>query len=299
MTLRPLEPTDMPRVLEGIGIGACAGHYGAWLCDLWGVVHNGIEPFPAALETLRAYRRAGGIVVFITNAPRPSSSVVAQLKRIGVPDDTYDGIVTSGDIMRNVMRAHADAAVFHIGPQRDYVLLADLPLRVAATPEDAQLVVCSGLLDDCQTPHDHADLLARIRDCGLVFYCANPDKMVRLGNRLIYCAGALAQHYAALGGEVILTGKPASPIYDEAFNRLRKIAGKSFDVATVLAIGDGMATDIAGATHKGLDAVFITGGIHSAEIGNDYDETTRLAVMARLRNELPELRLVGLMRTLG
>ncbi|MEG9884517.1 MAG: TIGR01459 family HAD-type hydrolase [Hyphomicrobiales bacterium] len=299
MTLRPPELTDVPRLLEGIGIGACAGHYGAWLCDLWGVVHNGIEPFSAALKALRAYRRAGGVVVFITNAPRPSSSVIAQLERIGVPDDAYDGIVTSGDIMRNMMRAHIDAAVFHIGPQRDFALLAGLPLRVAAAPEDAELVVCSGLIDDSQTPNDYADLLARIRDCGLVFYCANPDKRVHRGNRLIYCAGALAQHYAALGGEVILTGKPASPIYDEAFNRLRKITGKSFDVATVLAIGDGVETDLAGAAHKGLDAVFITGGIHSAEIGNDYDETARLAVMARLRNKLPELRLVGLMRALG
>ncbi len=273
-----------------------------WLCDIWGVVHNGIAPFPEAVNALREHRIGGGIVVLITNAPRPSPAVIGQLDGIGVPREAYDRVVTSGDSMRALIAAKPGAAVFHLGPERDRPLLEGLPISLVAEPEDAELVLCSGLFDDeTETPDDYDGLLERIRARGLTLYCANPDKVVQRGGALVYCAGALAERYAALGGEVVMTGKPHDPIYAQAFAELAELKGAPVARERALVIGDGMETDLAGAARQGLDAVFVMGGIHDAEVGENHheDDEARDALLARLREALPDLRLKALMPALA
>src|SRR5690606_27731593 len=208
------------------GMEELAGRYRFWLCDIWGVVHNGIVAFAPALDALSRFRSGGGTVVLVSNAPRPSDVVIAQLAGLGVGTSHFDGIVTSGDATRELLRARAGQAVFHLGPERDRPLIADLPLHFTGLGE-ADLVVCSGLFDDSrETAEDYDAMLTEMRDRGLDLYCANPNEVVRRGDDLIPCAGALARRYRELGGRAILAGKPYGPIYDRAFDILAAIAGR-------------------------------------------------------------------------
>lgn len=282
------------------GIADLETRYDAWLCDVWGVLHDGVRPFAPAVAAMQVHRRAGGIVLLITNAPRPAPAIIAQLDQIGVPRDAYDRVVTSGDSMRSLLRERPGVAVYHLGPERDRPLLEDLPIRLVG-PEEAELVLCSGLVnDETETPDDYAGLLEMLRARDLAMYCANPDKVVQRGGELVFCAGALAERYGALGGEVIMTGKPHAPIYDEAFAQLRDVAGTPVPRERVLAIGDGMETDLTGAARQGLDTVFITGGIHAEEIGAAHDEGSdaRARMLARVHEVIPELKLAGTMPAL-
>src|SRR5712692_10053219 len=194
-----------------------ASGYDVVLCDVWGVVHNGVAATPEACDALARCRGGGGTVVLITNAPRPGE-VVARLTldRLGVPRAAYDGIVSSGDVTHALIAARAGARVFHIGPERDVALFEGLDAPTAPL-EHADYAVCSGLSDDTiETPQDYRDLIARMRARALPMICANPDVVVERGDRLVYCAGAIADLYAAAGGEVIFAGKPYRPIYDQA-----------------------------------------------------------------------------------
>lgn len=247
-------------------LDAISDNYDLILCDVWGVLHNGVQAWTKAHRALARAREAGKIVVLITNAPRPFKSVKQQLELLGVPSDTFDGIVTSGDVTRALI-SKGPSKVFHIGEDRDLPIYEGLDVTLVAE-EAAEAIVCTGLFDDSsEDPSDYSDLFQRLQARDLPFICANPDIVVEKGDSLIYCAGALARDYATLGGRTFIAGKPFKPIYDEAIRIGQERAGKAIDRARILAIGDGMPTDVKGAMDNGLDLLFISDGIHSREYG--------------------------------
>jgi HAD superfamily hydrolase (TIGR01459 family) len=247
------------------GFSNIADDYDAVLSDVWGVVHNGVESFPAACEALARYRAAGGRVLLITNAPRPRGPILEQLDRLKVPRAAFDDLLTSGEVTRGLIPE--GAAVYHVGPERDMSLYQGLRLRLVGEA-DAEVVCATGLFDDeLESPEDYRERIARWVARGLPMICANPDIVVERGNKLVPCAGALAAIQAGLGGEVRLVGKPHPPIYAAALHRLDQLAGRPLDRRRILAIGDGIATDVRGAHMQGLDVLFVTAGIHVAEFG--------------------------------
>src|SRR5471032_183426 len=186
------------------------------LSDIWGVVHNGLVAFPEACEALHNFRKQGGTVILVTNAPRPADSVQRQLRKLGVADDTYDAIVSSGDLTRHYLAGHPGRKVFWLGPERDNSIYRGLD-PVLSPLEQADYIVCTGPFDDeTETPEDYRGMLLQARARQLPLICANPDIVVERGDRLIYCAGAIAELYRELGGEVIFYGKPHPPIYQRA-----------------------------------------------------------------------------------
>eukprot|EP00873_Tetraselmis_striata_P029811 jgi/Tetstr1/450075/TSEL_037121.t1 len=237
-----------PNPLLVPGLSALAPAYKAVLCDVWGVLHNGVAAFPKACEALQRYRaETGGKVVLITNAPRPSPPILEQLARLGVPRDAFDAVVTSGDVTRAQLQAHSDIPVMHIGPDRDHSLFTGLDLTLTDEAGAGQ-VVCTGLVDDeRETPEDYRALLERMVARDLPLLCANPDIVVERGSTLIWCAGALARLYEDLGGRVTILGKPHAPIYEAALSRVAELAGAPVAKTDILAIGDGLPTDIRGA----------------------------------------------------
>ena len=235
------------------------------LSDIWGVVHNGLEAFPDACEALHTYRQRGGTVILITNAPRPADSVQRQLRKLGVADETYDAIVSSGDLTRHFVADHAGKRMFWIGPERDSSIHRGLD-AVMAPLEEADYIVCTGLFDDeTESAEDYRAMMLLARDHRLPLICANPDIVVERGDRLIYCAGAIAELYRELGGEVIFYGKPHRPIYERAMALAAERRGRPTSLDRVLAIGDSVRTDLTGALGFGIDCLFLTRGIHSEE----------------------------------
>jgi HAD superfamily hydrolase (TIGR01459 family) len=257
-----------------------AGGYDVVLSDVWGVVHNGVAATPEACDALERFRANGGTVVLITNAPRPGEVVArTMLDRLGVPRAAYDGIVSSGDVTRSLVAARAGKRLFHIGPPRDLPMFEGLDAPVAPL-ENADYAVCSGLTDDTvETPEDYHELIERMRARGLTMICANPDVVVERGDKLVYCAGAVADLYAAAGGEVIYAGKPYRPIYDQALAIAQAAHGLQenggpLDHHRVVAIGDSVRTDLKGAAAFGVDCVFVTAGIHAEELGSRENPST-------------------------
>ncbi|RUW70173.1 MULTISPECIES: TIGR01459 family HAD-type hydrolase [unclassified Mesorhizobium] len=256
---------DSPDIIGSLA--DLSGSYDAILCDVWGVVHNGEWHFPQAAQALAATRAANVPVVLITNSPRRSADVVAQMNAIGVPTDAYDRIVTSGDVTRDLI-AEGPRKIFHIGPDRDFTLYDGLGVDLVEEFE-ASGVVCTGLFDDeVEKPSDYAELLRRLRARDLPFICANPDIVVERGERMIWCAGALARDYAQLGGRTLIAGKPYAPIYDVAMKEVASLIGRPVERSRVLAIGDGMMTDIKGAADNGFEVLYVSGGIHARDYGD-------------------------------
>lgn len=256
--------------------------YDVLLCDVWGVLHNGVDSFASASAALSRARVAGLTVVLITNAPRRFDSVAQQIHALGVPESSYDRIVTSGDVTRELIR-NAPRRVLHLGPGRDETLYEGLDVELVEERE-ADVVVCTGFFDDeTETPEDYAEMLTRFRSRDLPFICANPDIVVERGDRLIWCAGALARDYSQLGGRTLIAGKPHRPIYEAAVAAAAEVRGESVDPARVLAIGDGMLTDIKGADLFGIDALYISGGIHAGDyvMGGVQDLEKLLAFLAK------------------
>ena len=244
-----------------VSIDDIADRYDAVLCDVWGVVHNGRQAYPAACAALQRLRNAGKHVILITNVPKPRGPIPSQLDRAGVPRDAWDAIVTSGDAIREELATRAPGPMFKIGPD-DYDRTLWEGLGLAQAPlSDAAFFAISGLNRDDETPEDYADVLTQARARDLDFICANPDIVVQHGNRMIWCAGAIARDYEAIGGKVIMAGKPFPPIYDLARKELKQIAGRDVEASRILCIGDGVVTDIAGANAQGLDSLFIAAGI--------------------------------------
>ena len=244
-----------------------AARYDAVLCDVWGVLHNGVDAFSEASDALIAARKAGLTVVLITNSPRPSPGVKTQLRLIGVPDEAYDGIVTSGDVTRRLI-AEGPKKVFLLGPERDLPLFDGLDV-VLVSEAEAEVVVCTGFFDDnVETPQDYRAMLEGFIARGVPMICANPDLVVERGSRMIPCAGAIAALFTELGGETRIAGKPHRPIYEASLSTLETLRGP-FDPARVIAVGDGMGTDVRGALGQGLDLLYISGGIHAGEYVED------------------------------
>jgi HAD superfamily hydrolase (TIGR01459 family) len=241
--------------------------YDVVLCDVWGVIHNSVVSFPTACNALLRFRGRGGTVILVTNAPRPGAAVARYLDGLAVARDAYDGIVSSGDVTRRVVAERHGERVFHLGPERDLGIFAELDMQFAPATA-ADYVVCSGLFnDDVETPEDYRELLTTLRARKLLMICANPDLVVERGSRLVYCAGALADLYHSLGGDVLYAGKPHSPIYDEALAKAAAVRGRPVARGRVLTIGDSIRTDLKGAVRVGLDCLFVTNGIHAEELG--------------------------------
>ncbi len=255
----------MPKIIERFA--TLARDYDVLLCDVWGVVHNGVVAFPQASDALERFRADSGTVILITNAPRPGAAVQRMLDRLKVPHDCYDAIVSSGDVTRGIVESRPGERVFHLGPQRDVSIFTELDVAFAAA-ETADYTVCTGLFDDTrETPENYCELLAAMRARSLFMVCANPDIVVERGDDLVFCAGALADAYAALGGEVLYCGKPHAPIYTAAIGKAATLRGGDPDRRRVLAIGDSIRTDLKGAASFGIDCLFVISGIHAEDFG--------------------------------
>ncbi len=248
------------------GLHVLAERYDVLLCDVWGVIHNGRERFPEACAALVRWRAEVGPVVLISNSPRPSHDVVPQLRSLLVPDDAWSGFVTSGDVTREELARRAPARVWHIGAAKDHVLIEGLELD-AVGPETADFVCVSGPRDDqTETAEDYRATLGIAAARGLPLVCANPDRVVQRGDRLITCGGALADLYEGLGGEVVMAGKPFAPIYRATLAEAERLTGRPVDRSRVLCVGDGLLTDVAGANRAGLPLLFVANGVHAADI---------------------------------
>ncbi len=277
------------------GLSEIAARYDALFCDVWGVVHNGLAAYPPAVEALVSYRRGGGRVVFITNAPRPSGPIVAMLDQFGVPRGAYDGIVSSGDVSRAMIAAYRGRVVHHVGPPLiDDALYEGLGVTRGSV-EEAEVVVVTDLVTDDDTPEMYEAQMMRWLERGLPMICANPDKFVEVGDRLVYCGGALADIYAERGGRVAMAGKPFPPIYAECLRLAEAATGSRIDRSRILAIGDSVRTDAVGAAAFDIDLLFITGSVHAGELdafGTPDPDAVRALVApsgARLSGFLPRL----------
>jgi HAD superfamily hydrolase (TIGR01459 family) len=266
-----------------------ASDYDVLLSDVWGVVHNGIAAFPAACDTLMRARAGGAKVILITNAPRPSEAVMRQIHQLQVPREAYDAIVSSGDVTRSVMQSRPGESLFHMGPARDHSIFTGLNIEFAPL-ESAGYVVCSGLVDDeTETPEDYRAQLELMLERKMFMLCGNPDVVVERGNKLVYCAGALADMYRTMGGEVLYAGKPYKPIYDMSLAKAAEAAGKTVPLTRVLAIGDSVRTDLTGAHAAGIDFLFVTSGIHAEELGGrDAPDADALKKMITAAGDMPK-----------
>ncbi|MCH9807373.1 MAG: TIGR01459 family HAD-type hydrolase [Alphaproteobacteria bacterium] len=259
----------MPKSIPVIrSISPLAAGSVAWLVDIWGVMHNGVRPFVEAGDACARFREDGGTVLLLSNSPRPGAGVKAQLDAIGVREDSYDGILSSGDATRELIADYAGRSVYHLGPERDLPLFDGIDVKRVGPDESegAEVIVCTGLFDDTiETPADYATRLQGFKARGLPMICANPDIKVERGGQVIYCGGAIAEAYAALGAEVSLAGKPHAPIYDMAFEWLAEQRGREVSKSKAMAIGDGVKTDIAGGILAGIRAVYIASRVHMGD----------------------------------
>jgi HAD superfamily hydrolase (TIGR01459 family) len=250
------------------------------LCDVWGVVHNGRAAYPAALDALLQARAGGVPVVLLSNTPRPRPPILRQLQRFGVIEGRhFDALVTAGDAAQAALRALPPTAkFFHIGVPRDQPLFDGVSLAEAADLAAADVLVVTGLYDEeRESVEDYRALLTPAAARGVPFLCANPDLVVHRGEQVLVCAGALAAFYETLGGPVRYFGKPHPAVYDLAMAALAGQVGRVLAAKEVLAIGDGLATDIAGAAAYGLPSLLIKDGIHRDELPDNGDLAAALA----------------------
>lgn len=247
-----------------------AERYDALYCDLWGCLHNGLVPYPAAVSALRTFRAGGGTVILMTNAPRPGVEVASHLAAMGAPRDCYDAIVSSGDAaVAEVASGRYGRRVEHVGPDRDLPFFDGLDVA-RVSRDEAESVVLTGLYDDeAETPEDYAGAIADWIARRLPVICANPDIVVDRGDRRLWCAGAVAEAFARAGGSPVYTGKPHPPIYRLAAERLRAARGEG--AHRILAVGDGIATDVLGGAEQGVDTLFVTGGLAAEHVSDDPD----------------------------
>ena len=281
-------PPALPHLDKGLA--ELAASKDLLLCDVWGVIHNGIVFHPAAVDALARFRRGGGTVVLVTNAPVPEAQVWARMRRLGVPRDCFDRIATSGDVAAAVLVEAGCPPVFAIGPDGDDAIYGEAgrlgpraPRRVALA--EAELALCIGLDGTGERPEDYDAVLARLRGRDLTLVCANPDIVVEVGDELVFCAGAIAERYEALGGTVVQTGKPFPAIYARASAMAAAIRGGPVPRERILAIGDAVHTDIKGAAREGIDALMITSGIHRAALHGDRTSPLDSAALRQFLGE--------------
>lgn len=258
----------MPEVIRAAA--PLLARYDLLLCDIWGVVHNGQTAYPQAVHALEQARAAGKTVIMVSNAPRPGSEVKKQLLNLyKVPASCYDDIVASGDVARDELKKRPGAKVFHLGPERDLPNYDGLDVKLVPL-EEADLIVCTGPFnDEVETPGDYEDMFEKTAKRGLLLLCANPDIVVERGDKLVWCAGALAQVYERFGGKTLYAGKPHAPVYRDVFNLAAKLRGQPVEKSKAIAIGDGVKTDLTGAVKEGIDCLFVAGGIHANDLGLD------------------------------
>lgn len=254
---------------------AVSSKYNAAFVDLWGCVHNGVAALPDAVKALQAFRATGGTVVLVTNAPRPRASVETQIARMGVPNDCWDAIASSGDSARAAMfRGAVGQKVWFMGEDHDQSFfkpldMIDDPLEITQVEmEQAEGIVCCGPFDPFADPAEMRGAFLYAKNKSMKLLCANPDIVVDRGESREWCAGALAALYEEMGGTSLYFGKPHPPIYDLARQRLAAI-GKGVSDDRIIAIGDGIRTDILGAMGDDLDSLFITGGLAAQETKTD------------------------------
>ncbi|MCE8545239.1 TIGR01459 family HAD-type hydrolase [Ruegeria pomeroyi] len=265
--------------------------YRALFVDLWGCVHNGVTAYPEAVAALQTYRAAGGIVVLVTNSPKPRAGVATQLTQFGVPQDAYDTIATSGDSARSAMfRGAVGQKVYFMGEwDRDAgffepLKLLDNPVEITRVPlQEAEGIVCCGPFDPMADPEVNRPDFLYAKTKGMKLLCANPDIVVDRGEIREWCAGALARLYTEMGGESLYFGKPHPPIYDLARRRLTAL-GQDVGDGEILAIGDGIQTDVAGAMGEGIDSLFISGGLAASETKTGHSPDPK-ALTAYLNRE--------------
>lgn len=267
-----------PPVIESLD--EISDRYEALFCDLWGCLHDGTRVYPAAAEALRRFRARGGVVVLMTNAPRPAFSVERHLERLGATEDVRDAVVSSGDAaVESVNAGEWGRRVYHIGAEKDEAFFEAAQVERVRL-EDAESVICTGLRDDrTETPDDYRDELREAQLRGLRMLSANPDIHVDVGDRRLWCAGGLARFYEAMGGTSRSYGKPHPPIYRLGRREAERAAGRAIEDSRILCVGDGIHTDIAGGLAEGMDTLFVTGGLAAPEMGPDpeHPERARLA----------------------
>lgn len=267
-------PTSPPKAVPHPPIihhaAALLAGYSTLLCDVWGVVHNGLKPYDSACDALVRFRKQGGTVVLITNAPVPEDRVAAMLDERRVPPSSWDAIVSSGDIALAEVGRRGFRDLLQIGPaDRDIALFRRLP-RPSVPVEAAEAIICTGLVDDRnETAESYRPMLEKALQRRLPFICANPDLVVDVGGTLYLCAGAIADLYEHMGGEVYWCGKPHASTYETARSVAERLRGKAIGKRDMLAIGDSLRTDITGAARAGIDALFIASGIHRDELMGD------------------------------
>ena len=276
------------------GLSEIAADYDAVFCDIWGVIHNGRQHFPTAIEALRRFKAEHGPVILISNSPRPHDDLVLQLASLDIHDDSYSDIISSGDATREYLRKFAPSGpAWRIGDPRENNLYAGIDIQLTNDLEHAAFISCTSPYDDendTLEQYQHAFTLAAQRK--LVMICANPDKVVQRGDKIIMCAGSLADLYASLGGPVIMAGKPYAPIYELCYEALAKL-GKRTEKSRILAVGDGLPTDVLGANGQGLDLVFIAAGIHVVEATNTDGVLDPLMLKALLDVQTAEAKYVA------
>ena len=268
-----------PPVLDHAASLLC--NYDVIFCDVWGVLHDGQRAFEAACDALMRFRAGGGTVVLVSNAPVPAERVAVMLDARGVPRDTWDDIVASGEIaLRHI--ADKDYRRLHcIGPSdRDAATFSRLKAE-RTDLEAADAILCTGLNDDmAETADDYRPLLERARARGLPFVCANPDLVVDVGGTQYLCAGAIADLYERMDGTVFWAGKPHANAYEAARARAAELRGAEVPKARIIAVGDSLRTDLKGAEAFGIDAIFVASGIHRDEtMGTDTLSPEKLAVL--------------------
>lgn len=267
-------------------VSELSSRYRVWFCDIWGVVHNGYQPFVATVDGLKRHRHNGGIVILVSNSPRTANGVARQLLEIGIDPAAHDAIATSGDVTRQLIIDHGGGKVFHLGPSRNFSIYDGLNVERVALDE-AHAVVCTGLFDELhETAENYAPLFTGMLSRNIEMICANPDKIVKMGNRILPCAGALAAAYAAMGGQVLMAGKPYLPIYELAHHEAERLAGQKLATTEILAIGDGPETDIRGAAAYGISAVLVADGVTDASHGLE-------AVAQEVQRMVPEANIVA------
>ena len=264
--------------------------YDAFFVDLWGCVHDGLRAYEAANEALIAFRKAGGTVVLVTNSPKPQIGVEKQLSHFGVSEDAWDSIATSGDSARAAMfQGAVGKKVYFIGESRDVpffepLTILETPLAIERVPlSEADGIVCTGPFNPQADPSEMRLAFLSAKKMGLKLLCANPDIVVDRGHEREWCAGALARLYTEMGGESLYFGKPHPPIYDLAFKRLA-VLDANIEKKRILAIGDGIQTDIKGAINEGIDSLFITGGL-ATKPTKTKDQPDKAALEAFLAQE--------------
>ena len=273
-------------MIKSATLSSLRDRYDIVYCDVWGVIRDGRSLLPPAIEALQAFRRSGGFVCLVSNSPSRAPAMAAMLTRMGMPADAVDAMVTSGDAIHAELAMRTPGRALRIGPpDMDDDLYVGLEIEFTDL-DAADFITCTGPDDYWNgKPEDYRGMLEAALARKLDLVCANPDIVVQAGDRLVYCAGSIARLYTQMGGRSIVAGKPHRPIYELA-RAAAEAAGRTVDLSRVLAIGDGPETDIAGACRMGLDSLYITAGIHGAEIDSDSPVAEAVAgMLARYKVE--------------